>query len=36
VLGDGNYGGPYQVEDEVMQALFAAVVEEAAQKVRAL
>ena len=30
VLGDGNYGGPYQVDDALMQMLFNLVVDEAA------
>lgn len=33
-LGDGNFGGPYQVDDDDMRALFDAVVEEAAALVR--
>lgn len=36
LLGDGSFGGPYQVDDAIMQALFDAVVEEAAGLVRAL
>ena len=36
VLGDGNYGGAYQVEDDLMQALFTRVVAEVIEKVRAL
>lgn len=35
-LGDGSYGGPYQVDDALMQALFGAVVDEAAALLRAL
>ncbi len=33
VLGDGSYGGPYQVDDSLMQTLFMQIVEEAAQRV---
>ncbi len=36
VLGDGSYGGPYQVDDSLMQTLFMQIVEEAAQRVEAL
>jgi creatinine amidohydrolase len=36
VLGDGNYGGQYQVDDALMQALFMRVVDEVTGKVRAL
>lgn len=36
VLGDGNYGGPYQVADELMQELFMRVVDEVTERVRAL
>lgn len=35
-LGDGSFGGPYQIEDEQMYALFDKVVDEAALLVRAL
>jgi len=35
-LGDGSFGGPYQVEDETMYALFDAVVDEAASLVQSL
>jgi creatinine amidohydrolase len=31
VLGDGSYGGPYQIEDALMQALFAALATEATE-----
>ncbi len=36
VLGDGNYGGFYQVDDALTQALFERVVDEVTEKVRAL
>ena len=36
VLGDGSFGGPYQMPDPVMERLFDAVVEEAAELVRRL
>src|SRR5690606_33077154 len=36
VIGDGSYGGVYQMDDAIMQTLFAEVVEEAAGRVRAL
>ena len=36
VLGDGSFGGPYQVDDSLMMALFEAVVDEAAAELRAL
>ncbi len=36
VLGDGNYGGPYQVADTLMQELFRRVVDEVTERVRAL
>jgi creatinine amidohydrolase len=36
LLGDGSYGGPYQVEDDLMFALFDAVVEEASALVATL
>jgi len=36
VLGDGSYGGPYEVGSEIMQALFAGVVSEAAALLAAL
>lgn len=35
-LGDGSFGGPYQVPDELMNELFALVVDEAANLVRGL
>ncbi len=31
VLGDGNFGGPYQIDDERMASLFDAVVQEAVE-----
>ncbi len=34
VLGDGSYGGPYQVDEALMQELFAALAEEATHVVR--
>ena len=36
VLGDGSYGGPYQVEEALMQELFNQVVAEVVQRVRDL
>ena len=36
MLGDGSFGGPYQVDDSLMMALFEAVVDEAAAELRAL
>lgn len=36
ILGDGSFGGPYQVEDALMQTLFDRVVMEVAERVRAL
>jgi creatinine amidohydrolase len=36
VLGDGSYGGEYQVDDDVMQVLFERVVDEAADLIAAL
>jgi creatinine amidohydrolase len=36
VLGDGNHGGPYQVDDALMHELFERVVNEVAERVRAL
>lgn len=36
VLGDGSFGGPYQIEDELMQALFAQVVDEVTDGLRSL
>lgn len=36
VIGDGSYGGDYQVTDDVMRALFERVVDEAAAHVAAL
>lgn len=36
VLGDGSYGGVYQVDDGLIQELFTRVVAEVAQRVRAL
>ena len=35
-LGDGSFGGPYQVSDEIMNALFDLLVEEVAGLVRSL
>lgn len=36
VLGDGSYGGPYQVADALMNELFMRVVDEITERVRAL
>ena len=36
ILGDGSYGGPYQMSDEVMARLFDGVVEEAAALLESL
>lgn len=36
VLGDGSYGGPYEAAPEIMQALFASVVDEASALLAAL
>lgn len=36
VLGDGSFGGPYQIDDKLMFALFDSLVEEVAARVRAL
>ncbi len=36
VLGDGSYGGPYQIDDERMQALFMRVVDEVTERVHTL
>ncbi|NWG16164.1 MAG: creatininase family protein [Chloroflexi bacterium] len=36
VLGDGSFGGPYQADDSLMQALFERVVDEAAERLRAM
>ncbi len=36
VLGDGNYGGLYQVGDDLMNELFMRVVDEVTERVRAL
>lgn len=36
VLGDGNYGGPYQVADDLMEELFMRVVDEVTERVQAL
>ena len=36
VLGDGNFGGEYQIDDELMQALFLRVVAEVVERLRAL
>ena len=36
VLGDGSFGGPYQVDDELMQAMFARIVAEVVERLRAL
>jgi creatinine amidohydrolase len=36
VLGDGNFGGPYQVDDGLMQGMFVRVVAETVERLRAL
>lgn len=36
ILGDGSFGGPYQVDDKLMFELFDLVVEDAATKLRSL
>jgi creatinine amidohydrolase len=36
LLGDGSYGGPYQVDDDLMAVLFNRVVDEVCSLVRAL
>jgi creatinine amidohydrolase len=36
VMGDGSYGGPYQMEDALMEALFDAVVDEVVELARVL
>ena len=36
VLGDGSFGGPYQVDDRLMQILFDRVVDEVAGLIRGL
>lgn len=36
ILGDGNYGGPYQAPDEVMERLFDAAVEAMVEMIEAL
>ena len=36
VLGDGSYGGPYQVDDALMMEMFDSVVDEATALMRAL
>ena len=36
VLGDGSFGGPYQVDDEIMMGLFSAVVADVVTQVNAL
>ena len=36
VLGDGSYGGDYQVDDRLMEELFMRVVAEISAQVRAL
>ena len=35
-LGDGSFGGPYQVADEIMQEFFNVLVAEAAQLLQTL
>ncbi len=36
VLGDGSFGGPYQMDDEIMMGLFEAVVADVVQQINAL
>jgi creatinine amidohydrolase/Fe(II)-dependent formamide hydrolase-like protein len=36
VIEDGSFGGPYQVDDALMQELFERVVNEVCQRVRAM
>jgi creatinine amidohydrolase len=36
VLGDGSYGGEYQVDDAIMEEMFDRVVDEVAEKLRTL
>jgi creatinine amidohydrolase len=36
VLGDGSYGGPYQVDDTLMEELFERIVAEVCERVRSL
>jgi creatinine amidohydrolase len=36
VLGDGNFGGLYEVADVLMQELFGLVVDEAAERLRSM
>jgi creatinine amidohydrolase len=36
LIGDGSFGGPYQVADDLMHELFALVVDEATAKLRAI
>ena len=36
LLGDGSFGGEYQVDDDIMQAMFMRVVDEATERLRAL
>lgn len=36
VLGDGSFGGPYSIDDALMQALFAQVVAEVVERLRNL
>jgi creatinine amidohydrolase len=36
VLGDGNYGGEYQVDDEIMQEMFMVVVDEVSERLRTM
>ena len=36
ILGDGSYGGPYQIEDALMHRLFVQVVAEVSEKIRVL
>lgn len=36
VLGDGSFGGEYQVDDEIMQAMFVRVVDEVVERLKAM
>ena len=36
VLGDGSFGGPYQVDDDLMEAMFGRIVADVVERLRAL
>ena len=36
VLGDGSFGGPYQVDDELMYALFDEIVADVTERVQSM